>query len=311
LADFFIPKNKSFNIHTIFRIIRPFRNLQQIEKKQMEIKASRFTEYMNNNNKGNYEIVGLNIDNNASGDILKKLLEESNTKIIVEEMNINGQKYNCDIILGNNAQNQQKVNFADIVGGSSDDYKINLYKIEEVSKGCNFYVKVDNYIDENDKDISLYFEDYKTEKNIINGNCVLSRNNLNKIHCNLDREVNDSYIIRNYLYYDSNELIAIIMKNKTSPFSIICLQDNSDYDSDSEIINHNGLNSGKTKKTLIIIVIIATVFVLAIIITVIIIVYKFSRKKPAKMSGVYSMAKNSNTINNILNSEQTIDKKNY
>jgi hypothetical protein len=276
----------------------------------MEIKASRFTEYMNNNNKGNYEIVGLNIDNNASGDILKKLLEESNTKIIVEEMNINGQKYNCDIILGNNAQYQQKVNFADIVD-SSDDYKINLYKIEEVSKGCNFYVKVDNYIDENDKDISLYFEDYKTEKNIINGNCVLSRNNLNKIHCNLDREVNDSYIIRNYLYYDSNELIAIIMKNKTSPFSIICLQDNSDYDSDSEIINHNGLNSGKTKKTLIIIVIIATVFVLAIIITVIIIVDKFSRKKPAKMSDVNSMAKNSNTINNISNSEQTIDKKNY
>ena len=224
-------------------------------------------------------------------------------------MNINGQKYNCDIILGNNAQNQQKVNFADIVGGSSDDYKINLYKIEEVSKGCNFYVKVDNYIDENDKNISLYFEDYKTEKNIINGNCVLSRNNLNKINCNLDREVNDSYIIRNYLYYDSNELIAIIMKNKTSPFSIICLQDDSD--SGEIAYNYKFSNSRENKKTLIIIVVIASVFVLAIFITLIIIVDKFSRKKSDKMSDVYPMTKNSNTINNISNSEQTINQKNY
>ena len=275
MVDFFIPKNKSFNIYITITIIRPLRNLQQIEKKQIEAKAYRFTEHISTNNINNIEIVGLNTDKEL-GELIQKLLEEKGTKITVEEIIINGKKYNFNIVLGNIDQNQEKVNFAAIAGNPSSNYKIKLYKIEEVSEGCNFIVKVDNYIDENDKEIILYFKDYKTEKNIINGRCILSKNNSNNIPCKLNEEVNDLYVIQEYLYYDSKELIAIIMENKTSPFSIICSNENK------TISGYSYYNSKQRESNKILAIIISIPVIIIVVIIISIIIYtkfKYSGKK--------------------------------
>ena len=270
MTDLFIPKNKPFIIYIIITIIRPLRNLQQIEKKQLQTKAYRVTEYMNNNIKDNNEIVGLSVDK-AFGDFIQGLLEVRGIKIIVEEMIINEKQHNFNIILGNNAQNLQETNFTDIVGNSS--YIINLYKIEEVTEGCNFSAKLDKYIEEKDKEINLYFEEYKSENKIINGKCILSKNNANNIPCKLEEEINDLYISQDYLYYDSNELIAIIMKNKTSPFYMTCSNPN-----DTEPKKYFYFLEKKTsKRTVIIIVSIVIIVFLAIIITIIALKYSIRK----------------------------------
>ena len=299
MTDLFITKNKPFNIYIIITIIRPLRNLQQIEKKQLQTKAFRVTEYMNNNIKDNNEIVGLSVDK-TFGDYIQELLEVRGTKIIVEEMIINSKKYNYNLILGNNAQNHQEINFADIVGNPS--YIINLYKIEEVTEGCNFTAKLDKYIEEKDKEIDLYFEELKSEKKIINGKCILSKDNANNILCKLEEEINDLYISQDYVYYDSNELIAITMKNKTSPFYMICSNAN-----DTEPKKYfYGYKKSSSKRAVTIIIIIVIIVFVAIIIAIIALKYSI-RKTIEKFE--YPEIKNGTSVNAIFNSNNEINDK--
>ena len=193
--------------------------------------------------------------------------------INVDSKGINNAYY--DIILGenNNNKNTQKVeelikkggtNFSKIVNKEINNYQISQYKIEDISEGCNFNLKVNKNINSN-RNLILTFLESNQNSNNITAECTLSPKNNNEIPCSIDIETSNSYFLKEFIDYNENEIITIISYYKNYTYSIIC--------------NNSEKNSKGKTTTLHIVISIILCFILVIFIIVISLLLSKKRRK--------------------------------
>ena len=101
------------------------------------------------------------------------------------------------------------------------NYSISQYKIEDASEGCNFNLNTNKKINTN-KNITLDFIQLDKNSNNITAECILSSKFINEIQCSTDIETSNSYILKDFIDYNENEIITIISNNKISKYSIVC-----------------------------------------------------------------------------------------
>ena len=260
ICNFNVTKDFSLTITIIIYESKILRGLQEYEKKEIELKAFP-------TNKENQNIFEISAE-------FKNLINPSN-KINVEMKDINVDKQGInrtyyDVIIGENNDNKntEKVekliknggtNFSKIVNQEINNYKISKYEIEDISEGCNFNLKVNKKIISN-RNIILTFMESKRKSNNITAECILSSKNNNEIPCSIDKDTTNSYILKDFIDYNENEIITIISNNKNSTYSIVC--------NNSEKINFDKYHKGKEKSPSalhIIIIILCFFFVIAII----------------------------------------------
>ena len=175
--------------------------------------------------------------------------------IVIRDIIIN-ENYTNKIININYPNNKDKLNTrkvdelidngeVDFYGKYNDEnYIINQYNIENIYGECDLN---NNFINEDDINITLNFQDINNSSNILNINCFIDKNNYENIKCPLYSEMNNTYSLQNNIYYNENELYIINVKNKNSTFEFLCfiepditnIPQKSDYyeeASDSEII---------------------------------------------------------------------------
>ena len=134
---------------------------------------------------------------------------------------------------------------------SNYNYKISQYKVQSISQGCNFNLETNTNIYYNNN-ISLIFEEINRKSNYMNTNCILSSNNNNQIKCSLNNEINNTYTLKDFIFYDENELYTIFLNNKSSNYSLLCL--NSIKSNNSTSIGQSSESGSSSIKTIIYIV---------------------------------------------------------
>ena len=103
------------------------------------------------------------------------------------------------------------------------DYKINQYKINSASQGCNFDLESNSIIkNEEKKQIKLNFKNDKSGD--INADCILSKNNekANLIPCTLNKNVDSNYVLEDYIQSNNKEILTIIQSNKSAELYLNC-----------------------------------------------------------------------------------------
>ena len=222
---------------------------------------------------------------------------------ITIEQNDNDDIYNINYPSNRDNLNTKKVqnlisnggiNFFDIY--SEANYKINLYKIQERSTGCEFDLITNNKIT-SDKNIKLSFTEVQKSSNIIDIDCSLSSNNNNIIKCKTNQKLNNLYFINDYIYYDNEELFILFNDDKTVNYNLLCEEDsfNSDKEPFSTTDDYNvepipnteefnkpiqySKNSGSISTGMIIGLIVGGIIILGSIILASICIYKKCHKK--------------------------------
>ena len=214
LIDSYIPEDFSLIIKINIYIQKSLRNLQQEEKKEMELKISLLNCTDSNSFGGLYTFV-------PEGTFKEYLISEGEkariviTNILLNKYN-NKNKYN--IKLGDNSdyldtakmeeliQNNQAVDLGLIKN-------VSIYHLESISQGCTIQLITNETIKISNREINIEFEEINSHKNrsII---CSLDKNN-NNIECNLDENINSNYTLKNYLELKNNELFSIISNEDT------------------------------------------------------------------------------------------------
>ena len=140
----------------------------------------------------------------------------------------------------------EEIDFSEI--SKKKDYNIKIYKVESITKGCDFNIRIDQKISTKNYNynFSLIFEEINNNKNSINANCTLSSKNNNEITCHLNKEVNNAYYLKDYIYYDNNELYTIIPNNKSSFYSLFCKENNTNNNIKGEDKTDNINNQNNT-----------------------------------------------------------------
>ena len=265
ICDFDISNNYSITITVVIYIPKILRDLDEYEKKEIELKAIP-------TNKENQNIFEISADLKDSINTNKKYNVEMKN-INVDSKGINNAYY--DIILGENNDNKntQKVeelikkggtNFSKIVNKEINNYQISQYKIEDISEGCNFNLKVNKNINSN-RNLILTFLESNQNSNNITAECTLSPKNNNEIPCSIDIETSNSYFLKEFIDYNENEIITIISYYKNYTYSIIC--------------NNSEKNSKGKTTTLHIVISIILCFILVVFIIVISLLLSKKRRK--------------------------------
>ena len=282
IVDFKIPNDFTINIFIIIYIRKSLRGLDEYDQIEKEIPL-----FQTHNNNNNIFEFSTNLDN----------IIDTTTIADVEMKNLNvdlqgENKAYYDIILeGDSLKNTQKVdeiirsggvNFSQVVNNEIN-YTISEYKVESASKGCNFDLKT-NKIIASDHNITLIFEQYY-KANKINAKCKLLKNK-NIITCSLDKETSDVYLLKDFIYYNENEIFTIVSKNKYNyTYSIDC-KGNRYYDAHK---------NKSLSASYIILTIISSIVVIALIVMALIL-YKKNRNKMNHSKGISNLYLNNSNI---------------
>ena len=198
IINFPISTNKTFKFPVvIINSINSNNTLQQNEEKDIE-----FISLENHDGKGD-KIIEL---------ISKEEFEEGSTASL---QNPKENNYDIEIVLNENKNylDTDKVK-KEIQDGATDysnilpNYSIYHYSIYYATKGCDFSLNTKENIQIQTKKIKLDFIETDVD-NIINAECELVNNNGNNIICKLDKSANKNYILKPYIYSDSNKTITI------------------------------------------------------------------------------------------------------
>ena len=111
---------------------------------------------------------------------------------------------------------------------TNENYTINIYKIQDISQGCEFNILTDKNINTNKNSINIttkLIED--STSNMIDVNCTLIPSNNNIIKCISNQELNNYYNPNDFIYYDEDELLILLNENKESNYNLSC-KTNSD-----------------------------------------------------------------------------------
>ena len=254
LIDSYVSKDFTLKIKINIYIQKSSRNLQQEEKKEMEINISPFNLTNSNSFGGLYTFV-------PDGTFKEYLLSEGEkTKIVVTNItlneNNNKNEYNIKMVDNSDYLNTAKMEEM-IMNNQKVDLSllksINIYHLKSVSQGCSFEITTKEIFNVPDRKFNLEFQDIKKYKKIIS-KCSLYKNN-NIIKCNLDEMINSNYTLNDYIDINNNELVSILSYKQNS-FQMSCfIRYNNGYQ------KSKGLSKGEI--TLIIITLMIAIFISA------------------------------------------------
>ena len=257
LIDSYIPKDFSLKLKINIYTQKSLRNLQQEEKKEMEIDISPLNYTDSNSFGGLYTF--------SPSQSFKEYLISEGEKIRIEVTNLisNNSENEYNIEMGDNpdyldtAKMEEKLNNSQKVDLGLIN-NIHIYHLESISYGCIFELTTNETLKVSDRKINLQFKEnnsYKNRSTI----CSLIKNN-NKIKCNFDENINSNYILKNYIEVNNNELFSII-SNEQNIFTMICP-------------NRSNKKSSSSSKTSIVIIIIVSIVITIIFMSLIYILYK-------------------------------------
>ena len=176
-------------------------------------------------------------------------------------------------------------------------YNINIYKIQNISKGYKLGYKFDlitNNIINNNKKIFLTFIEINNNTNFIRANCTLSINNKYSIKCETNKMIDEYYFLKDYIYFDKNEFIVIFYENYYLNYNLSLIENfescyieentnTKQINSNTKIINNeNSSNNSSDNKNNLINIIFYTVPEIIIIIIILIIVFRKGCVKKCK-----------------------------
>ena len=121
-------------------------------------------------------------------------------------------------------ENKNMINKGEIVDFSNipSTYSVNQYYIKSSSKGCEFELTSNNNINEQSQNIALNFLEKNNNNVIIDAQCILSKDNKNKIPCKLKQEINNNYILDSYVGSNKNGIFYVLQDNNKDNFQLIC-----------------------------------------------------------------------------------------
>ena len=241
------------------------RNLQQETKKEMEINISPINYTKSNSYGGLY----LFTPDNSFKEYL--ISEGKKARIVVSNIISNKNKDEYSLEMGNNSdyldtakmeeklQNNQAVDLGLIKN-------VNIYHVESISQGCAFELFINETIEVSDREINLECNPiYSLENKSIK--CYIYKNK-GRIECNLDENIYSNCSLKNYLEFNNDELIYIIL-NEQNIIPITC-------PSEEKITNkYRSGSRNKLSKGLIVLIILASIIVLIIIFSFIFIFRKY------------------------------------
>ena len=290
ICDFFVPEDFLLIVKLNLFRKKALRFLEEYEKKEIEVQA-----FPTNKTNNNIFEFSTNLENFIN--TTKKFYVEMKTIKVDSQLEKN---IHYDIILEGNYDNKntEKVEELIKIGGTNFskvvnkevNYAISQYKIKGKSDGCNLILKSNKKINSN-RIIILTIMQYNKKSNTLSAECTLSSNNNYEIPCSLDTEGANKYIIKEFIYYNQNEIITIISNNKSSIYPIVC--------NHSEEIN--SVKFSKEKRGLskyhIIIIICSIALVLIIVLAFIIckIIRKDTKRDIPEIVGSTSELKKSNS----------------
>ena len=274
LIDSYIPEDFSLIIKINIYIQKSLRNLQQEEKKEMELKISLLNCTDSNSFGGLYTFV-------PEGTFKEYLISEGEkarivvTNILLNKYN-NKNKYN--IKLGDNSDYLDTAKMEELIqNNQAIDLglirNVSIYHLESISQGCIIQLITNETIKISDKEINLKFEEINSHKSrsII---CSLDKNN-NNIECNLDENINSNCTLRNYLEFKNNELFSII-SNEDTIFPMNCSIEIIKIPSEN---NTTKSSSSKLLKSSRILIILVPIFLIVIMMSFICICLTLKNEK--------------------------------
>ena len=158
-------------------------------------------------------------------------------------------------------QNKEIVDFSKIDINTNNNYQINEYIINSVSKGCKFDLISNIPIEEKSQSVNLYLFEKDKKNNKVNITCIISKENKNKIPCSIEQEIGINFYLDSYIGLTNESIFYIIQDNDKEYFELYCK------------------NEEENKKKLNIKIIIIIIVVVVVIIVTIIIVVIWCKKK--------------------------------
>ena len=187
----------------------------------------------------------------------------------------------------------ENLDFLDLYG-TLNFTELKIYGVTGITKGNYFNLTLNKKISI-EKKIKIKFMEYDNKSNVIEADCLLSKNSNYNLPCTIIGKENKKYIMKDYFYIDKNEdqLISISMKNPSQNYLMI--ESNLDDLDNLNIFNKTSTsNSGKKiSGGIIAIIIVGGLLFVAIIITIVIIIFKKKEKKEANKYREKSMSDNS------------------
>ena len=211
-------------------IIEKYGRLRNLNQQEVILKAVKNTKSFNRLEDYSTNLENLNITDDTIIQI-ENITIEQNDNDNIYNINYPSNRDNLNTKKVQNLISNGGINFFDIY--SEANYKINLYKIQESSTGCEFDLITNNKIT-SDKNIKLSFTEVQKSSNIIDIDCSLTSNNNNIIKCKSNQKLNNLYFINDYIYYDNNELFILFNDDKTINYNLLCEEDT--FNSDNEPI---------------------------------------------------------------------------
>ena len=236
--------------------------------------------YIRNNEETPYEnhIVNLYLNNNTKnmGNILEFSSEEEfddNDRIILQKNLGENSLYDLKVLNNEDKyldteenkkmiQNKEIVDFSKIDINTNNNYQINEYIINSVSKGCKFDLISNIPIEEKSQSVNLYLFEKDKKNNKVNITCIISKENKNKIPCSIEQEIDINFYLDSYIGLTNESIFYIIQDNDKEYFELYCKNE----------------EENKKKLNIKIIIIIIVVVVVVIIVTIIIIVICCKKK---------------------------------
>ena len=221
LLLFILPDSISKNIFFSLTLIANTKILlRNLEQREISVQANLFNKNINKISELIVDLKNYNLNKNYDYEIKDIKIVQNGQNNINYYFNYPENPDNLNTGKVNDLIKEGEINFYDKEINS--DYKINEYKIQGISQNsqnCNFNLIANKNIN-NDKAIILKFEKINEKSNIINANCELSSTK-NQINCSLSQDINDIYILKDYIYYDENELFTIILDDRASDYFLI------------------------------------------------------------------------------------------
>ena len=316
------PKTQGIKYLILKVIVEKNNRLRNLNQQETILKAIK-----NNNSFNRIEDYSTNLENlNITGDTtiqIQNITVEPNDNANDNTYVINypGNMDNLNTKKVQTLISNGEINFFDKYLDSN--YKINLYKIQQSSTGCEFDLITNNEITR-DKNIKLSFTEVQKASNTIDIDCNLASNNSNIIKCKTNQKLNNLYFINDYKYYDNNELIILFNDDKTINYNLLCEEDSFNSDkaqipttdiykveplpnTEEPIkINQYNKNSGSNSTGMIVGVIVG-IIVLGSIIFASICIYKKCRKKNKVIKVVAQPVETENTTNYMNNTIHSVN----
>ena len=215
ITNFQVTINQKFNFIVSKYISHNLRNLQnKIIKTEMLLYPKE--DYDGNENK----IISLISEEEVSEEriIVERLKNDKELEIII----LNN---NSDILDTESVRENIKYGGIDYfkILENNEDYKVYQYNIISSTNGCEFTFSSEDKINQNNKTIKLILLEEGTNTRL-ETNCILSKNNDNKINCFLFKNISSNYSLEPYIFSDEIETITILQKNAIDNFPLKCIK---------------------------------------------------------------------------------------